>query len=82
MASAVAARSMCSRKACGNVSESAAGHDARYLHAICPTAMIFVPSRDGITHNEAEYTAPADLYAGARVLTDVLDRLITSAKTP
>lgn len=61
---------------------SAAGHDARYLHAICPAAMIFVPSRDGITHNEAEYTAPADLYAGARVLTDVLDRLITSVKTP
>lgn len=54
---------------------SAAGHDARYLHPICPSAMLFVPSRDGITHNEAEFTEPADLYAGACVLADVLAEL-------
>lgn len=51
---------------------SAAGHDARYLHDICPSAMIFVPCKEGITHNEAEYSAPADLTAGACVLADVL----------
>lgn len=51
---------------------SAAGHDARYLHDICPSAMIFVPCKEGITHNEAEYSTPADLTAGTRVLTDVL----------
>lgn len=47
---------------------SSAGHDARYLHAICPTGMIFVPCRQGISHNEAEWAAPEDLAAGARVL--------------
>ncbi|OZI25974.1 Zn-dependent hydrolase [Bordetella genomosp. 9] len=56
---------------------SAAGHDARYLHAICPSAMIFVPCRDGITHNEAEYAEPEHLHAGARVLADVLADLAT-----
>jgi beta-ureidopropionase / N-carbamoyl-L-amino-acid hydrolase len=56
---------------------SAAGHDARYLHAVCPSAMIFVPCRDGITHNEAEYAAPEHLHAGARVLADVLADLAT-----
>ncbi|CAM3683589.1 Zn-dependent hydrolase [Bordetella sputigena] len=56
---------------------SAAGHDARYLHAICPSAMIFVPCRDGITHNEAEYAEPGHLHAGARVLADVLADLAT-----
>ncbi|ALM87341.1 Zn-dependent hydrolase [Bordetella sp. N] len=61
---------------------SAAGHDARYLHPICPSAMLFVPSRDGITHNEAEFTEPADLYAGACVLADVLAALATLEGQP
>lgn len=56
---------------------SAAGHDARYLHAITPSAMVFVPSRDGITHNEAEFTASADLAAGTRVLAEVLQGLLS-----
>lgn len=47
---------------------SGAGHDAQMLARICPTAMIFVPSVGGISHNPAEHTAPADLVAGARVL--------------
>ncbi|SAI24532.1 N-carbamoyl-L-amino acid amidohydrolase [Bordetella ansorpii] len=61
---------------------SAAGHDARYLHPLCPSAMLFVPSRDGITHNEAEFTEPADLHAGARVLADVLAELATLEGRP
>ncbi|MFC4274117.1 hydantoinase/carbamoylase family amidase [Achromobacter aloeverae] len=61
---------------------SAAGHDARYLHPICPSAMLFVPSRDGVTHNEAEFTEPADLYAGACVLADVLAELAMSTGQP
>jgi N-carbamoyl-L-amino-acid hydrolase len=56
---------------------SAAGHDARHLHKVCPSGMIFVPSRDGITHNEAEYTSAEDLTDGARVLADVLGELST-----
>jgi N-carbamoyl-L-amino-acid hydrolase len=51
---------------------SAAGHDARFLHAVCPTGMIFVPCKDGISHNEAESATSADLAAGARVLADVI----------
>ncbi len=51
---------------------SAAGHDARYLHEICPSGMIFVPCRDGISHNEAESATPQDLRDGARVLAETL----------
>jgi N-carbamoyl-L-amino-acid hydrolase len=51
---------------------SGAGHDAQMLARLCPTAMIFVPSVKGISHNPAEYTAPAHLAAGADVLLHVL----------
>ena len=47
---------------------SGAGHDAQMLARVCPTAMVFTPSRDGISHNPAEYTSPADLEAGTNVL--------------
>ena len=51
---------------------SGAGHDAQMLARVCPTAMIFVPSNKGISHNPAEYTSPEDITAGANVLLDVL----------
>ncbi len=54
---------------------SGAGHDAQMLARICPTAMIFTPSVKGLSHNPAEYTAPADLAAGANVLLHTLLRL-------
>ena len=54
---------------------SGAGHDAQMLARICPTAMIFVPSVKGISHNPAEHTAPADLEAGANVLLQTLVEL-------
>jgi N-carbamoyl-L-amino-acid hydrolase len=47
---------------------SGAGHDACYLARIAPTAMIFVPCENGISHNEIEEAAPADLEAGCNVL--------------
>lgn len=47
---------------------SGAGHDAQMLARICPSAMIFVPSIDGLSHNVNEYTPPADLGRGAQVL--------------
>ncbi|MGH1357879.1 MAG: Zn-dependent hydrolase [Burkholderiaceae bacterium] len=50
------------------VMTSGAGHDAQMMARICPTAMIFVPSIDGISHNPAEFTDPADLEAGGNVL--------------
>lgn len=51
---------------------SGAGHDAQMLARVCPTAMIFVPSVDGISHNINEFTAPEDLEAGTNVLLRVL----------
>ena len=51
---------------------SAAGHDARQLHYFCPTGMIFVPCRNGISHNPAEWAAPEHLTAGARILADTI----------
>jgi len=47
---------------------SGAGHDAQLMIHMCPTAMIFVPSRDGISHSPAEYTSPEDLETGANLL--------------
>lgn len=47
---------------------SGAGHDAQMMARICPSAMIFVPSVGGISHNPAEHTEPQDLVAGAEVL--------------
>lgn len=51
---------------------SGAGHDAQMFAPNCPTAMIFVPSRDGISHNIKEYTEPAHIEAGANVLLHVV----------
>jgi N-carbamoyl-L-amino-acid hydrolase len=50
---------------------SPAGHDARYLHYVCPTGMLFIPCKDGISHNEAESITQADATAGARILAEV-----------
>jgi len=47
---------------------SGAGHDAVYLARVCPTAMIFVPCLDGISHNEIEDAQPDHLEAGCKVL--------------
>jgi beta-ureidopropionase / N-carbamoyl-L-amino-acid hydrolase len=47
---------------------SGAGHDAQMMATVVPTAMIFVPSVRGISHNPAEHTEPADIVAGANVL--------------
>lgn len=47
---------------------SGAGHDAVYVARVAPAAMIFVPCKDGISHNEIEDATPADLAAGANVL--------------
>jgi N-carbamoyl-L-amino-acid hydrolase len=54
---------------------SGAFHDAQFVVPICPTGMIFVPSRRGISHNPAEYSSPAHLAAGARVLMRTLAAL-------
>jgi N-carbamoyl-L-amino-acid hydrolase len=47
---------------------SGAGHDAAYVARVAPTAMIFVPCRGGVSHNEAEFTSQEQCAAGAQVL--------------
>jgi N-carbamoyl-L-amino-acid hydrolase len=47
---------------------SGAGHDSVYIARVAPTTMIFVPSRGGISHNEAEWTSQEQCAAGAQVL--------------
>lgn len=47
---------------------SGAGHDAVYVNQVAPTAMIFVPCKDGISHNEIEDAQPEHLAAGCNVL--------------
>ncbi|QYG93132.1 Zn-dependent hydrolase [Iamia sp. SCSIO 61187] len=61
---------------------SGAGHDAQMLARVCPTAMVFTPSVDGISHNPAELTHDRDLEAGANVLLDVLLELVTADSVP
>jgi N-carbamoyl-L-amino-acid hydrolase len=54
---------------------SGAGHDAMCIAHIAPQAMLFVPSRDGISHSPEEYTDPESCVAGARVLLAALLKL-------
>ena len=54
---------------------SGAGHDAVYMARLAPTGMIFVPCKDGISHNEIEDAKPEHLEAGCNVLLHaILDR--------
>jgi N-carbamoyl-L-amino-acid hydrolase len=63
---------------------SGAGHDAGYVSRVAPSAMIFVPCRGGISHNEAEYASPVHCAAGAQVLLQAVlsyDRLLQERAT-
>ncbi|MCW5707861.1 Zn-dependent hydrolase [Shinella sp.] len=54
---------------------SGAFHDALFVGRVAPAAMIFVPCRNGISHNEAEFVSDAHIIAGARTLLGVALRL-------
>jgi N-carbamoyl-L-amino-acid hydrolase len=56
---------------------SGAGHDAQMMARICPAAMIFVPSRDGISHNPLEHTDDDSLIAGVQVLLDTACKIVS-----
>ena len=47
---------------------SGAGHDSCYLARVAPTGMLFIPCRDGVSHNESEHAEPEHLVLGANVL--------------
>ncbi len=54
---------------------SGAGHDAQMLARLCPSAMLFVPSRGGVSHSPQEYTSPRELAIGVLALTALLYQL-------
>jgi N-carbamoyl-L-amino-acid hydrolase len=57
---------------------SGAGHDAQMIARIAPAAMIFVPSRSGISHNPREHTDETQLIQGAEVLLDVVQACLAA----
>ena len=54
---------------------SGAGHDASYLSEIAPTGMIFIPSKDGLSHCPQEYSDLEDIAKGVEVLAGVIQKL-------
>jgi N-carbamoyl-L-amino-acid hydrolase len=54
---------------------SGAGHDAQEIAPIAPVGMIFIPSRDGISHSPREFSTPEDIANGANVLLHTLLKL-------
>ena len=54
---------------------SGAGHDAVYVARQSPSAMIFIPCKDGISHNEIEDALPEHIEAGANVLLGAMLRV-------
>lgn len=54
---------------------AAAGHDSVLIAPLCPSAMLFVPSVGGITHNPREYSSPEQLARGAQVMLDAIMEL-------
>jgi allantoate deiminase len=61
---------------------SGAGHDAMILGRHVPAGMLFVPSRGGVSHSPAEYTAPEHCELGARVLARALRELVGDPRIP
>lgn len=59
---------------------SGAGHDASYISQFVPTAMLFVPSIGGLSHNEAELSYYEDIAKGANILLDVVMAQAESGK--
>lgn len=60
---------------------SGAGHDAMIMAALCPTAMLFVRCRGGVSHNPAEHVDPADAEAALAVMSGFIARLGASLAT-
>ena len=63
------------RGASHKVLASGASHDAQVVSRIAPAGMIFVPSREGLSHVPGEWTSPADIARGAEVLFSSIIRL-------
>jgi N-carbamoyl-L-amino-acid hydrolase len=65
---------MCAHKETDSVMKlsSGAGHDAQFMHFVCPTGMIFVPSEKGLSHCPQEATSEDDMLMGVNILGRVM----------
>ena len=61
--------------------QSGAGHDAMHWADVVPTGMIFIPCREGISHNPAEFAAMNDIVVGAEVLENVIKNISLVSNT-
>lgn len=61
---------------------SGAGHDAQVLAETVPSAMLFVPSEEGISHSPAEFTSPDQREPGVRILTSTMRSLCSRQDLP
>ncbi len=59
---------------------SGAGHDAINMSVLTPSAMLFIPSRGGISHSKLEYSSPRDISLGTKILLDTLLQLDSRGK--
>ena len=60
---------------------SGAGHDTVFTSKRCPSSMVFVPCRDGVSHHPEEYSTPEDCANGASVLLGAVVRYDRSRKS-
>ena len=54
---------------------SRAYHDSLFMAQVCPTTMIFIPCRGGVSHRPDEYSSPEQIEQGVKVLARVLEKL-------
>ena len=59
---------------------SGATHDAKYLAMVCPTGMVFIPCRDGISHSVLEHAEPEHMLLGTRVLAGAVAILLAAGR--
>lgn len=59
--------------------ETMAGHDSVAVNRIAPSVMVFIPSIDGVSHCEREFSTDADMVAGVTTFTQIVRRLVTGA---
>jgi N-carbamoyl-L-amino-acid hydrolase len=59
--------------------QTMAGHDSVAMNTVTPSVMMFIPSQDGVSHCEREFTSDEDMVAGLDALVGVLERMVTGA---
>eukprot|EP00940_MAST-03C_sp_MAST-3C-sp2_P003208 g3208.t1 len=63
------------------VMQSGAGHDAQQMQTICPSGMIFIPSKNGVSHSPDEHTDWSEILVGSQILCNVIRRVATCGLT-